>query len=332
MRWMTIACSSRSLAECEQLLAEVVVDGRVGRAAGGARRGRRWGALAVAADEQLGRGGDERGLAAAGAEHEAGLERRAQDAEHGGGVVRRRRVDGDLARERDLFERAGADAFDRAGDRLVVVLGRRDGVDPEASGGRGSSSGSSLVAQARDALAHALGELLGDVVGRGEGGDGELTSPLRRASATSGTTARRRRSRSSGAPPPSGANAKPPTATRPAPAGPGAVGHRLAVQIAPGVGDGGEALGARGGEPPLRAERRHGQAVAVGLLKAEPVPVGPREANTTALGSTAGSSRTVSPTSTSPPWRRARRTARAQRAASAARSWNTPGRTARGCR
>ena len=110
------------------------------------------GAVAVAADQQFGRGGDEGGVAAAGAEDVTGVKARAEDAEDRGGVVRRGRVDGDLAGEDDLFEGACADAFDGAGDRGLVVLGRRHGVDPEAARrvrGRAAEAGRGFSAAAR---------------------------------------------------------------------------------------------------------------------------------------------------------------------------------------
>ena len=86
---------------------------------------------------------------------------------------RRRRVDGDLAREHDLLERARADPLDGARDRLDVVLGRRDAGDPEAPGGRRVEQRELAVAQRGHARGHPLGELLGDVVGRGERRHGE---------------------------------------------------------------------------------------------------------------------------------------------------------------
>ena len=78
------------LVGAQQLLAEVVVDGGIGGAAGGAGERDGLGAGAVAADQQLRRGGDEGRVAAAGAEDVTGVEARAQDAEDGGGVVGRR--------------------------------------------------------------------------------------------------------------------------------------------------------------------------------------------------------------------------------------------------
>ena len=64
------------LVGAQQLLAEVVVDGGIGGAAGGAGQRDGLGAVAVAADQQLGRGGDEGRVAAAGAEDVTGLRSR----------------------------------------------------------------------------------------------------------------------------------------------------------------------------------------------------------------------------------------------------------------
>ena len=125
------------LVGAQELLPEVIVDGRVRAAAGGAGERDGLGAVAVAADQQLGRRGDERGVAAAGAEDVARLEARPQHAEHRSGIVRRRRLNRDLARQHDLLERARADLLHRPGDGGLVVLGRGDGVDPEAAGGSG---------------------------------------------------------------------------------------------------------------------------------------------------------------------------------------------------
>ena len=66
----------------QQLLAEVVVDGRVGAAPRRAGERERAHALALAAHEQLGAGGDQRRLAAPDAEDEARRELLAQHAEH----------------------------------------------------------------------------------------------------------------------------------------------------------------------------------------------------------------------------------------------------------
>ena len=261
------------LVGAQQLLAEVVVDRRVGRAARRAGQRDRRGPLALAAHQQLRRGGDERGVAAAGAEHEAGAERGAQHAEDGGGVVRRRRVDGDLAREHDLLEVARADALDGAGDGRLVVLRRRDRLDVEAPGGRGVEQRQRRRRAARRRAPRGA---------RPPGRDRRRArrrrpasarpTPPRRAIATSGTT----RSPAAkpcqcGAAPPSGANAKPPTATSPAPAGPSGVA-RLGVrgQLAPRRRGVGEAPRAARADRAHAAQRGQRGAVAVGLLEAEP--------------------------------------------------------------
>ena len=124
------------LVGAQQLLAEVVVDGGVGAAPRRAGQRERPGAQAVAADEQLGAGGDERALPAPGAEGEARREGLAQDAEHRRRVVRARRVDLHLAREDDLVQRSGADALDGSRDRGLVVLGRHR-ADHAIAPGRG---------------------------------------------------------------------------------------------------------------------------------------------------------------------------------------------------
>ena len=171
IRRVTIACSSRSLPDCSSCSPRCSVDRRVGRAPGGAGERDRRGAQALAPHEQLGRGADEGGAAAPGAVHEAHAEARAEHAEHRGRVVRRRRVDGDLAGEDDLLEGAGADPLDGARDRGLVVLRRRGGGDPEAAGGRRVEQRERPVAQPRQPALDARHELLGHVVARREHGD-----------------------------------------------------------------------------------------------------------------------------------------------------------------
>ena len=323
IRWRDDRLLLAVLGRAEQLLAEVVVDRGVGRAADRARERDRGGAQALAAHEQLGRGGDERALAAAGAEDEAGAERRAQDAEHGGGVVRRRRVDGDLAREHDLLERARADPLDRARDRLDVVLGRRDAGDPEAPGGRGIEQ-RQLVRRAARPRGRPSARRAPRARRRARRAPATVrqTSPLRRASATSGTTsAPAPKPAQCGAAPPSGANAKPPTATSPEPGGPRsspatappASSRQAAATVV-------EALGPARLEPPhaRRAPRRRRRRARAARSRTSPRRRW-REVKTTALGSTAGSSARSGRRAPRRRSRRARRTARAQRAASSAR-------------
>ena len=152
MRRVTIACSSRSLSERSSC------SPRWSSTAGSALRrvepasASVPGAQAVAAHEQLGAGGDERALAAPRAEGEARREGLAQDAEHGRGVVRARRVDLDLAREDDLVQRPGADALDRPRHRGLVVLGRHRADHAVAPGRVGVEQRQRRAAQRRGAL------------------------------------------------------------------------------------------------------------------------------------------------------------------------------------
>ena len=264
------------LGRAEQLLAEVVVDRRVGGAADRARERDRGDAQALAAHEQLGRGGDERALAAAGAEDEAGAERGAEDAEHRRGVVCAGRVDGDLARQHDLVERAATDPLDRARDRLDIVLGRGDAGDPEAPGRRGVEQRQRIVAQPRHASGHPLRELLGHVVGRGERRDGQADLAVaarerdlrhdERAGAEAGPV--RRRAAVGGER--EAADRHEPGAGRPAVL----TRDRAARELAPGCGDHGEAVGPARFEPAHRAERGDRGAAARGLLVGEPVLLG----------------------------------------------------------
>ena len=159
------------LGRAQELLAEVVVDGGVGAAARRAGERERRRAQALAADEQLGAGGDERGVAAAGAEDVAARERLAQHAEDRGGVVRRAARGPATSRASTTFSSvAGADALDRARDgapRSARAASRwRRGSGPTGSG---SSSGSGAVAQlverARSSRASRSSAV---VVGRGE--------------------------------------------------------------------------------------------------------------------------------------------------------------------
>ena len=275
IRRVTIACSSRSLAErssCSPRWSSTAgsAERRVEPASAtvDARR-------PVAAHQQLGRGADERGVAAAGAVDVAGREARAQDAEDRGGVVRRRRVHGDLAGEHDLLERARADPLDRARDGRLVVLGRRDatrsGSAPRAPGR------AAAAARSRSSARRAL--------------DARERAPRarRRASASTATVSRtsrpRRASASSGTMQVGGAEAGPVRRG-------GAVGREReaadgdqprAGRAVGRVGDGRrrraratraatarEAVRPARLEPRDAAERGERRAVAVGLLEAEP--------------------------------------------------------------
>ena len=273
MRRTTIACSSRSLSErisCSPRWSSTAGSAER-RVEPGERDGR--GAQPLAAHEQLRRGGDERGVAAADAEDVAGGEPRAQHAERRRGVVRGRRVDGDLAREHDLLEGPGADALDGPRDRRLVVLGRRDRGDPVAARrAPGRAAAAARGAARRRAPTSRSTTCSGTSSGATSAASVRRTSRPRRASESSGTIrSPAAKPAQCGASPPSGAKAKPPTATSPAPAGPsGASASARARQLAPLGGRAGEAPGAGGADLAHAAERGERGAVAVGLLEAEP--------------------------------------------------------------
>ena len=88
-------------------------------------------------------------------------------------VVRPGRVHLDLAGEDDLAQRAGADALDRARDGLLVVARRHGGHDPDAAGGVGVQQWQRRLAQPGRARLEAAQELVGDVVRPRDGGEGE---------------------------------------------------------------------------------------------------------------------------------------------------------------
>ena len=129
----TISCSSRFFAERAELLAQVVVDRRVGAAARRAGEGDGLSARPAPADEELGACADERRLGRADAEAVARREELAERAEERCGVVRSRRLGAHLAREDDLVKLARPDALDGAGDGLLV-RGRLGGALPPAPG------------------------------------------------------------------------------------------------------------------------------------------------------------------------------------------------------
>ncbi len=142
--------------------------------------------------------------------------------------------------------------------------------------GAGSSSGSSRSRSAADAGGHPLGELLGDVVGRGEPGHGQadLAVAARQRhlghDERAGAEARPVRRRAAVGREREAADRHEPGAGRPGVL----AGDRTARELPPGGGDGREALGAVGLERPQRAERRHDGAAARGLLVTEPVLAG----------------------------------------------------------
>ena len=121
IRRATIAFSSPILLAVQKLLAEMVVDRRIGAAPRRSGERDRARSLALAAYQQLRAGREERRLAAADGEHVARGERLAQHADDGGGIMVDRGVDLDLARQHDLLQFARPDPLHRTRDRLLVV-------------------------------------------------------------------------------------------------------------------------------------------------------------------------------------------------------------------
>ena len=166
IRRMTIAFSSRSLSLLQQLLAEVFVDRRVGAPPRGAGERHRAGALAVAAHEQLGAGGDERAVTATDREHVARRERLPEQPQHGADVVIERGVDLHLAREHDLLELAGANPLHRPRHRLLVVRRGHRAEHLVLPRRRRVEHRQRRRAQLRQTRRHARLEIRRDVIGR----------------------------------------------------------------------------------------------------------------------------------------------------------------------
>ena len=224
IRRATIACSSRSLALWQELLAEVVVDRRVGAAAGGAGQRDGRGDAAAAAHEQLRAGAHEGGLGGADAEAEAGAERLAQRAEQRRRRVRRPGGDAHLAGEHELVDvdRLGSGARPPrprprscvGGSAEATSTGRRRGPGPAAAAGRRAARRAGL--RAGDLSAPGSSSPAADRAERSAGAarpmPGEQQLGHRRAApAAATTTAPSRPSRA--------ANAIPPTQSGPAPGG-----------------------------------------------------------------------------------------------------------------
>ena len=186
--------------------------------------------------------------------------------------MRRGRVHGDLAREHDLLEVAGADPLDRARHGGLVVLGRRDRRDLEAARRGRVEHRQRRGVERRRALLEPRHDLLGHVVGRDRRGERE---------ADVGARPRQRDLRDhevaggeavpvAGGPALGGereaADRHEPGAGRPV----GGVGLGRARQLAPRRGRVGEAPRPAGADRARAAERAQGGAAAVRLLEAEP--------------------------------------------------------------
>ena len=158
----------------QQLLAEVVVDRRVGGAArrAGQRDGR--GALALAAHEQLGRGGHEGGVAAADAERRSRT-RRPPAARRTWRRRRARRARGrrPRGRARSSRSRPRGSARRRARRRPRSARAGATEAISKRPAGAGSSIGSGGSSQRGGALLEPRDDLLGHVVGRHQRGERE---------------------------------------------------------------------------------------------------------------------------------------------------------------
>ena len=260
------------LVGAQQLLAEVVVDGGVGAAPGRARERHRAGALALAADQQLRGGADERRVAPSDGVDERGVKRLAQQAEDGRRIVRPGGVHVDLAGQHDLLQLAGADPLGGARHRLLEVGGRHRAHHLVGARGSGIEQRQRRLAQLGQPPLHARhGPGLGVV-----GGDVEVDrQPGRPAAPRQRYLGDDQRSRRKAAPDRRsttvGGEREAAQRHQPGGRGPrGLVGERVGRHRAPAAGQRLEAPGARGLERPHRPQRRHRDRVAVGLLQAEP--------------------------------------------------------------
>ena len=161
IRRATICVLLAVLRALHQLLAEVVVDRRVGAAAGRAGERDAGGAGAAAADQELRAGAEERRLGRADAEAEAGREELAHRSERRRRVVRGGRLDRDLAGEDDLRELPGADPLDRGADRARVVARRGDRRDRRVPARVRVEDRKRAVDERGDPPAQARGDVLG---------------------------------------------------------------------------------------------------------------------------------------------------------------------------
>ena len=314
------------LVRAQQLLAEVVVDRRVGRAADRAGQRDRRGAQPLAADEQLGRGGDER------ARRRGRRRTRSRSRTPSAGPRTRRRRRAASARGRatsrasTIFSKAPARIRSTArATASIVVLGRRDRGDPEAPGGRGveqrqrvgRAAPATRAAQPRDELARGRRRARPArprSAGRPRRRDGRArprARSARRRRSRPSAARRRRRGRTRSRRPPRARRRPGRGRRRPPPRRPARAMRPRRPRSARDRG--------------LRAARSAPSAASAapprsGCSKQNQSSPSRREANTTALGSTGAVDPHGQADEHLPPWRRARRTARSQRAASSARS------------
>ncbi len=283
----------------------MVVHGGVGGAAHRARERERADAVPLAAQQQLGGGGEEGTVAAADAEDEARGEALAEHPKERGGVVLARRVDVHLAGEHDLLELPRADQLDGAGDSGLVVLGRHRARDPVAPGGRGVEQRQRRRAQFAHAVLQAGEQLLGGVVGGGERVERQAHVPSAAAPRGMGFAGERYLGHDQG-----GRLEARPRGVRAALRGEGEATDRdrsTATEVLGGVADGGgrqgapaishggKAFGASRSEQGTSPSAASARAPRSGCSKRNHGSPGRREAQATALGSTPTDSETLAP-------------------------------------
>ena len=219
IRRATISCSRAVLVASQEPLAEMVVDRRVGAAAGRARERDRRGTGSLAPDEQLGAGAEEGALRGAAAEAEAGREElaiapKSAATSCGGGASTRPPAPAPPSRARRARMRS-IGARDGA-PRSVRRRGARDL-------GRGRSDGDRAAAATRTKRREAGREPGARAAIRRPAPTSrqrQAASPSRGSSETSGSVSSAGGNDDQcGRPPPSASKAKPPTHTGPAPGG-----------------------------------------------------------------------------------------------------------------
>ena len=172
-----------------------------------------------------------------------------------------------LAREDDLVQRPRPDALDRAGHGGLVVLGRHRADHAVAPGRIGVQQRQRRAAQLRSALDEPGTERLGVVVGGGDRGQRERHLLAAARQRDLGQVQRRgleagpRRRRAA-----IGSEGEAADRHRPR-----VLARRVGQELAPARGDASEAPGAARVERGGATDRGQGEAVAVGVLEAEPV-------------------------------------------------------------
>ncbi len=254
----------------------MIINGRVGAAAGGSRERERAYPLALTTHEQLGACRDQARIGASDAEHEAGGELTAQHPEECCRVINVWRVHLHFTREHNLLQLACSDQLHSTRYRLLVVLWRHRARHLEATSGSGVQQRQRRTPKLSQPSIQTLDQLLDRVVRCGEHRQREVHTRLTFALATDdrdlGDTQRGRRK----APPVWCSSAL--VRKCEAPDGHRSDAVRLRCRIAdrvrrehsPALGDHGEARCPRSLQRNDLAECRQGNATAIGLLIQEP--------------------------------------------------------------